>query len=1387
MKKLLTICTLISAFSVTHGQGLENVFVETYYVSDANDATDTDGGELAEGSVTYRVFVDLAEGWEIQAVFGNEDHELRFETSTLFFNNEDRGEITGDQIPANRLDENTVALDSWVSMGASSDEHWGIPKTDDPDGSIVGGANNDGGSEGIIGGLLVNEDASAGVPVTTQDGLIEGMVPGITVVGLDLSMFADENDGPVFSSFSGAWSVLEGAMGSAEENILVLAQMTTDGDFSFKLNIQLGGPNGEVEQYVSSTAVGEEIFYPSLCYPAPADVDGCTSPTACNYDAAATNDDGSCIEPVENCSECNETNDGLDIIDSDNDSICDAEELMGCTSDTACNFDAAATEDDGSCIEPVENCSLCNEEGNALELIDSDFDGICDAEEVTGCTSVENACNYNPDATDEEACIVPVPDCFACNVTNDGLILIDTDADGICNADEVTGCQSETACNYNPAATDDSGNCIEPVADCWACNETNDGLVIIDSDNDGTCDAEDNDLPGCMSETACNYDADATEDDDSCIEPVADCSECNETNDGLEIIDTDDDGICDAEEIGGCTDPAASNYDPEATDDDGSCDYNGPGSSCEGAIGLEDLIVEVYYVSDANDATDEDGGELVEGSTTYRIYADLADGYELQAVYGNEDHELRFETTTLFFNNEDRGEETGDQIPANRLDENTVALDSYVTLGAASDEHWGVLKSEDVDGSIVGGTNNDGGSAGIAGGLLVNADADAGIPLTTADGLLEGEVASVTVVGLDLGIFSDQNDGPLFSSNAGAYSVLEGVQAPTAENQVLIAQMTTDGEFSFCVNLQLGAPDGTVEQYVASNPIDDEIQCGLLCWPAMEQIPGCTSITACNYNPMANFDNSSCLEPEENCSECDGEELVLIDEDEDGVCNAEEIAGCTSETACNYDPEATDDDDSCIEPIENCQICNETNDGLVLVDSDEDGICDAEEIEGCTSSETACNYNPLATDEVDCLEPQENCSECDGEELVLIDSDGDGICDVDEIAGCTSETACNYDVTATNDDGTCLEPVENCWICNETNDDLIIADSDGDGTCDALENPGCLDPVACNYDPEASSEDGSCLIPIENCWLCNETNDALIIVDDDGDGIANCEEIVGCQDPLACNYNPDSTEPSSCIIPVDDCWECNETNDGLVFIDADEDGVCDAEEILGCTSADACNYDPDSTEDDGSCLIPIENCWECNETNDGLEFIDTDGDGVCDAEEVEGCMSESACNYDPDATDDSGDCIEPEENCWECNETNDGLDIIDTDGDGVCDAEEVFGCTDPDALNFDPDATEDDGSCYYTNVAEIDGLTYGLEVFPNPTSSFVNIQFESEASQKVSYKILDLTGRSVMAKELGNRSGEFMETIDLSNTARGIYLVQASFDEAVMTVRVIRQ
>ncbi|MDA8901226.1 hypothetical protein N9I92_00140 [bacterium] len=125
--------------------------------------------------------------------------------------------------------------------------------------------------------------------------------------------------------------------------------------------------------------------------------------------------------------------------------------------------------------------------------------------------------------------------------------------------------------------------------------------------------------------------------------------------------------------------------------------------------------------------------------------------------------------------------------------------------------------------------------------------------------------------------------------------------------------------------------------------------------------------------------------------------------------------------------------------------------------------------------------------------------------------------------------------------------------------------------------------------------------------------------------------------------------------------------------------------VLGCTNAEACNYNVDATDDDGSCALP-EAGLDC----DGNCLADADLDGVCDEDEVAGCDDNTACNFNAAATDNDGSCTYADSGL-DC----DGNCLADADLDGVCDEDEVDGCTDPTASNFDPEATDDDGSCAY--------------------------------------------------------------------------------------------
>lgn len=229
MKKLLPGFLLILLTSSLMGQGLEDVIVEKYYVSDANDATATAGGTLPAGSITYRIYVDLAPGFRLRSVYCDIDkaQDIRIATTTTFFNNTFAGEKTANEILNTDLDKNTVMLDSWITLGGTSAGTVGVLKADDTNGAILNS-----------GGFLQNEDVRAGTPVKLKDGMIPGTPTSFTKIGLDaaLTVFDAINAGPEFYANDGSWFNTSGAEGLTTANRVLIAQVTTNGVLSYYLN-----------------------------------------------------------------------------------------------------------------------------------------------------------------------------------------------------------------------------------------------------------------------------------------------------------------------------------------------------------------------------------------------------------------------------------------------------------------------------------------------------------------------------------------------------------------------------------------------------------------------------------------------------------------------------------------------------------------------------------------------------------------------------------------------------------------------------------------------------------------------------------------------------------------------------------------------------------------------------------------------------------------------------------------------------------------------------------------------------------------------------------------------------------------------------------------------
>jgi hypothetical protein len=348
-----------------------------------------------------------------------------------------------------------------------------------------------------------------------------------------------------------------------------------------------------------------------------------------------------------------------------------------------------------------------------------------------------------------------------------------------------------------------------------------------------------------------------------------------------------------------------------------------------------------------------------------------------------------------------------------------------------------------------------------------------------------------------------------------------------------------------------------------------------------------------------------------------------------------------------------------------------------------------ETVNGCID-QFACNFNPSAT-----------CN--------------DGSCDY-SCFGCTDPESYNYSAEATVDDGSCCSAENYMTLTTDLQEEIpfqfyIFSQYSGYYEPGSAGTPFCL-PEGCYqlypyfYDPLNFSTTVNVTITNANGEIIfqspvsNDTQQSVIF---------SYNATTGCIDPNACNFNPAAS--------------CN-------------DGSCDYS-CFGCTDPEAINYDPQATIDDGSCcngiytLVASEGaqfyysiyspgnpggsgyypgfnnfCLE-----DGCIFLDIYADPtytvvpfdwqMIDAEgniissgtvsqsygssvqialnAITGCTNPMACNYNPEA------------NCGDWNSCY----------------YDCYGCTDPNAPNYDPEALLDDGTCCTEDWYEISANVAG--------------------------------------------------------------------------------
>lgn len=313
-----------------------------------------------------------------------------------------------------------------------------------------------------------------------------------------------------------------------------------------------------------------------------------------------------------------------------------------------------------------------------------------------------------------------------------------------------------------------------------------------------------------------------------------------------------------------------------------------------GLAQVKGLVVEKYYIADNNDLTDSIGGKSLQpGAITYRVFIELNTGSKLRQVYGDVNHRLWFNSTTEFYNNNDRpSSEFGYEIRSSWFSDNPLlALDSWITIGWATNNQKGVLKPFDNDGATIAGMNNNGGTAGIPAGLLVNSNPDMGLPLTQADGLLYStdpigqwtDIGFKDAFGNDTTVFGPDSVGSEFVCYSCILQQNLAVAGPASDsNRVLVAQLTTSGVLSFEINVLVEQQDAfgnnVLVKYVADDQLlmPDEQVSPFLSYPP---VCGCTDPDYLEYSG-----SYSCLDTDS--------------------CMTRIVFGCMDTAACNYDPSA---------------------------------------------------------------------------------------------------------------------------------------------------------------------------------------------------------------------------------------------------------------------------------------------------------------------------------------------------------------------------------------------------------------------------------------------------------------------------------------------------
>jgi len=81
-------------------------------------------------------------------------------------------------------------------------------------------------------------------------------------------------------------------------------------------------------------------------------------------------------------------------------------------------------------------------------------------------------------------------------------------------------------------------------------------------------------------------------------------------------------------------------------------------------------------------------------------------------------------------------------------------------------------------------------------------------------------------------------------------------------------------------------------------------------------------------------------------------------------------------------------------------------------------------------------------------------------------------------------------------------------------------------------------------------------------------------------------------------------------------------------------------------------------------------------------------------------------------------------------------------------------------------------------------LDYQINLFPNPTTGEVNIEFDLDKQQAVEVNLYDVSGRLVLPPYGQSIRNERIQ-LDLNNLAKGIYLAKIKVAEGILVKKIV--